>query len=110
MSGQTVRSGVGRKDTSDYLDLAARILYGIAGILFLAGLYFDWQHTGEILIPQFALANEPNANSGLFILSIIVLVIGYVTSVAGDKLEEWRTEKVDQTQEWTVDVGKSSKK
>ncbi|WP_458189017.1 hypothetical protein [Haladaptatus sp. NG-WS-4] len=110
MSGQTVRSGVGRTDASDYLDLAAKILYVVAGVLFLAGLYFDWQHTGQILIPQFALANEPNANSGLFILSIIMLALGYLISIVSHKLEEWRTEEVDQTQEWTVDVGKSSKK
>ncbi|WP_227378627.1 hypothetical protein [Haladaptatus halobius] len=110
MSGQTVRSDVGRKGVSDYLGLAANILYGVAGILFLVGLYFDWQHTGQIIIPQFALANEPNANSGLFILSIIILGLGYVVSVLGSKVEEWQTEKVDQTQEWTVDVGDSSKK
>lgn len=110
MSGQSVRSGVGRTSVSDYLDLAANVVYAFAGILFLGGLYFDWQHTGEILIPQFALANEPNANSGLFILAIIVLGIGYVISVVGTKVEEWQTEEVDQTQEWTVDVGKSSEK
>ncbi|WP_227356463.1 hypothetical protein [Haladaptatus salinisoli] len=110
MSGQTVRSGVGRTGVSDYLGLAANILYLVAGVLFLIGLYFDWQYTGQILIPQFALADEPNANSGLFILSIIVLFVGYVISVVGGKLEEWQTEKVDQTQEWTVDVGDSSEK
>jgi hypothetical protein len=110
MSGQTVRSGVGRKGVSDYLGLAANVLYGVAGILFLVGLYFDWQHTGQIIIPQFALANEPNANSGLFILSIIILGLGYVVSVVSGKVEEWQTEKVDQTQEWTVDVGDSSEK
>lgn len=110
MSKQTVRSGVGRTGVSDYLGLAANVLYGVAGILFLVGLYFDWQYTGQIIIPQFALANEPNANSGLFILSIIVLGLGYVVSVTGGKIEEWQTEKVDQTQEWTVDVGDSSER
>lgn len=105
MSGQTVRSGVGRTGVSDYLSLAANVLYGIAGVLFLAGLYYDWQHTGEVLVSQFALADEPNANSGLFILAIIVLSLGYVISMTGDKVEEWQAEEVDQTQEWTVDVG-----
>ena len=107
MSGQTVRSGVGRTSTADYLGLAANIVYAIAGFLFLAGLYFDWRHSGQVLISQFALADEPNANSGLFILSIIILALGYVLSVLAKKIEEWQTEKVDQTQEWTVDVGES---
>ncbi|UPV76738.1 hypothetical protein M0R89_21325 (plasmid) [Halorussus limi] len=105
MSGQTVRSGVGTRDKADYLTLAANVVYALAGIMFLAGLYFDWRHSGQILIEQFALADEPNANSGLFILAIIVLALGYLLSVLGNKLEEWQTEKVDQTQEWTVDVG-----
>lgn len=107
MSGQTVRSGVGRTGVADYLGLAANVVYAISGLLFLTGLYFDWQHSGQVLISQFALADEPNANSGLFILAIIVLALGYLLSVAGNKLEEWQTEKVDQTQEWTVDVGES---
>lgn len=108
MAGQTARSGVGRTTTSDYLKTAANVVYGIAGVLFMAGLYYDWQHTGQVLISEFALADEPNANSGLFILAIIVLVLGYVISMTGDKIEEWQTEKVDQTQEWTVDVGESA--
>ena len=105
MSGRNVRSGVGTTTTADYLTAVANVVYAVAGLLFLVGLYFDWRHSGEILIAQFALADEPNANSGLFILSILVLALGYVLSVAGDKLEEWQAEKVDQTQEWTVDVG-----
>ena len=108
MSGQNVRSGIGRTTTADYLSLAANVVYALAGILFLLGLYFDWQRQGEILIAQFALADEPNANSGLFILAILVLVVGYLLSILSSKLVEWNTEEVDQTQEWTVDVGESS--
>lgn len=110
MAEKTVRSGVGRTSTADHLKLAALLVYVLAGLLFLLGLYFDWQHTGQIIIKEFALADEPDANSGLFILSIIVLGTGYLLSRTGDKLEELRTEKVDQTQEWTVDVGESSDK
>ena len=108
MSGQTARSGVGRTTTSDYLQTAANVLYAIAGVLFMAGLYYDWQHTGQVLISEFALADEPEANSGLFILAIIVLVVGYAVSRIGQKVEEWQTEEVDQTQEWTVDVGEQN--
>ncbi|MFC4451261.1 hypothetical protein [Halorussus aquaticus] len=107
MSGQTVRSGVGTRSKADYLTLVANVVYALAGGLFLLGLYFDWRHSGQILIREFALADEPNANSGLFILAIIVLALGYLLSVLGNKLEEWQTEKVDQTQEWTVDVGEN---
>jgi hypothetical protein len=107
MSGQTVRSGVGQTSAADYLSLVANVVYAFSGVFFLAGLYFDWQHTGQIVIQEFALADEPNANSGLFILAIIVLALGYVLSVVGDQLEAWQSEKVDQTQEWTVDVGES---
>ena len=109
MSGQPVRSGVGRTSASDYLGSAANALYGIAGIIFLVGLYFDWKHSGEILIAQFALADEPEANSGLFILAILLLTLGYVISRVGNKVDEWQTEEVDQTQEWTVDVGDSGR-
>jgi hypothetical protein len=108
MSEQAVHSGVGRAGTADYLGLVAYLLYAAAGLAFLVGLYFDWQHTGQVFISQFALADEPNANSGLFILSILLLIVGYALSLTSGKIREWNTEKVDQTQEWTVDVGEAA--
>lgn len=113
MSSQTVRSGVGRSTLSDYLTLAANIVYAAAGVLFLLGLYFDWHRPGEAVLENwtgfalFTLADEPHANSGMFILAIIVLVVGYAISRSADIIDEWQTEDVDQTQEWTVDIGDS---
>lgn len=105
MSQQTVRSGVGERTTADYLKLIGLVLYGLAGLAFLLGLWFDWQAPGQIIIPPFALADEPNANSGLFILSVLLLAAGYVVSKVGYYLVERSIEETDQTQEWTVDVG-----
>lgn len=113
MSSQTVRSGVGRSTLPDYLTLAANIVYAAAGVLFLLGLYFDWHRPGEAVLENwtgfalFTLADEPHANSGMFILAIIVLVVGYAISRSADIIDEWQTEDVDQTQEWTVDIGDS---
>lgn len=111
MSGETVRSDFGRNTLPDYMTLLANVLYAVAGLLFLGGLYFDWQRPGINFFaayfesPLFMLADEPAANSGLFILSIIVLLVAYIISRLADLIVDWQTETVDQTQEWTVDVG-----
>jgi hypothetical protein len=111
MSSQTVRSGVGRTTIPDYLSLAANIVYGAAGLLFLLGVYFDWQRPGKAIFENltgfglFTIADEPHANSGLFFVAIIVLIVGYGFSRSADIIEEWQSEDVDQTQEWTVDLG-----
>lgn len=107
MSGQTVHSGPAQTTLPDYLNLAANVVYAGAGLLFVAGLYADWKLPGQNFIPMFMLADEPHANSGLFILSIILLLVGYTISRGADYVVEWQTESVDQTQEWTVDVGES---
>lgn len=93
------------KELPDYLLQAANLAYLFAGVLFIGGLYFDWKHTGEMIIPMFAIADEPTANSGLFIAAMLVLVLGYVISRTGLYIESRRVEEVDQTQEWTVDIG-----
>ena len=106
-----MQSDFGRKTLPDYMSLAANLLYAVAGLLFIGGLYYDWQRPGvnffaEVFgTPFLAIADEPHANSGLFILAILLLVFGYLVSIAGETIVNWQTEKVDQTQEWTVSVG-----
>ena len=92
------------RELPDYMQLAGSAMYALTGALFLGGLWFDWQNPGEAIIGVFALADEPNANSGLFIAAVLILVVGFLMSKAGIKIREYRREKVDQTQEWTVDV------
>lgn len=103
MSAQSEQYG--ERTLPDYLTLAANTLYGLFGIAFVVGLYFDWKLGGVVVVPQFVIANEPQANSGLFILSFLLLALGYVISRGARYIKEYRTERVDQTQEWTVDVG-----
>ena len=111
MSGQTMQADFGRKTLPDYLSLAANIIYAIAGLLFVVGLYYDWQRPGVNFFAEtfgtsfLAIADEPHANSGLFILAILLLVGGYLISITSEAIVSWQTEKVDQTQEWTVSVG-----
>lgn len=95
----------GTRQLPDYFNLVANALYAAFGLIFVAGLYVDWRMGGTTFIDPLVIAQEPQPNSGLFILSIIVLVAGYILSRVGDLIESYRTEKVDQTQEWTVDVG-----
>jgi hypothetical protein len=104
MSEQTVRSAVGQKTVPDYLQRASYLLYAAAGVIFIVGLYLDVTSPDVIVIPALVIRQDP-ANSGLFILATIVLVIGYVISKIGRFIEERRIEEVDQTQEWTVDIG-----
>ncbi len=85
--------------------LAAYVLYGIAGVAFLAGLFVDWRLPGLVVVPPFVVTTGSPTNSGLFILSIVVLVVGFLLSKTGRIIEARRTEEIDQTQEWTVDVG-----
>ena len=105
MASNEVRSGVGERTLPDTLQIVASALYAVAGLSFLGGLYADWQMTGQVIIPWFAIADEPAANSGLFILSVVILIVGYLVSKAADWERARRTEEVDETQEWTVDVG-----
>ena len=97
--------GVDRGRTlSDYLSLAAYVLYVVAAASFLGGLLIDWLVPGRLYITPLVITTE-TPNSGLFILSITLLLVGYLLSTLGNWVEERRREPIDQTQEWTVDVG-----
>ena len=106
-----MRSDFGQKTLPDYLTQVANLVYAAAGVLFIGGLYYDWQRPGINFFAEYfgtpflAVANEPHANSGLFILAILLLVVGYLVSLTSDAVVSWQTEKVDQTQEWTVSIG-----
>lgn len=104
MSQGTELSRYQQKHLDDYLRRASQLLYGVAGIVFILGLYWDLAHTGEKVIPMFAIADEPQANSGLFILAIIIGVVGFFCSRASAIIDEWRVEEVEDSQEWEVDV------
>lgn len=104
MPEQQVRSAVGQRTVSDNLQLAAYVLYGLASVAFLGGLYLDMLYPDVVVVPVFVIYQDP-ANSGLFILATLLLVLGYVTSKIGRFIQERRIEDVDQTQEWTVDIG-----
>lgn len=106
MSHETEYQEFHQKTLPDYLDQAAKFLYVLGALLFLGGLWIDWQNPGEVLLDFLVFTDEPYANSGLFIGAIIVMVIGFVISRSADMIEEYRKEEVeDQTQEWMVDVG-----
>jgi len=89
----------------DYLGLFANVLYLLAGLSFLGGLLIDWLPTGSFYITPLVITNQEPFNSGLFIVAIALLLLGYFLSTLGDWIEEYRRESFDQTQEWTVDVG-----
>lgn len=95
-----------QKTVTDYLDQLAKGLYVLGALLFLGGLWIDWQNPGQVVVDFLVFTDEPYANSGLFIASIIVMAIGFVVSRLANAIEDYRTEEVeDQTQEWMVDVG-----
>jgi hypothetical protein len=104
MSQGTAAHNPNRRELPDYLGLVGNAMYALTGVLFLGGLWFDWQQPGEIIIPFLAIADEPNANSGLFIAGVVILALGYLISKSGQYVAARRTEEVDQTQEWEVDV------
>jgi hypothetical protein len=93
------------RELPDYLDIVANVGYALTAALFLGGLWMDWQAPGDAVIPMFALADEPQANSGLIILAVLILAVSYLVSLAARKIVEYQTEDVDETQEWIVDVG-----
>ena len=110
MSSQTVSQGAQGRSATEYMVLGANVLYAIAGLVFLFGLYVDWQQPGSAYVaPLVITAATETPNSGLFILSIIFLVLGFVLSKTGRYIEARNVEKVDQTQEWTVDVGQNKR-
>jgi hypothetical protein len=104
MASQSMQYEYGQRTLPDYLQLASNVTYLIAGISFLVGLYFDWRIDVNVIIPQFVVAHDPRPNSGLFILSFLLLTVGYVISRIGVFIRKRRAETVDQTQEWTVDI------
>lgn len=109
MSSQTVAQGVDERSAEEYMILGANVLYGIAGLLFLAGLYVDWREPGKVYIQELVITTGSVSNSGLFILAIIFLVVGFAISKVGRFIQARNVEKVDQTQEWTVDVGSNKR-
>lgn len=104
MTEQTVRSAVRQKTLPDHLQRATYLLYAAAGVIFIVGLYLDVVNPDVVVVPPLVIAQDP-ANSGLFILATLVLGIGYVLGKIGHFIQERRIEDVDQTQEWTVDIG-----
>lgn len=106
MSHQTEYEEFHQKSLVDYLDQAAKLLYVIGAVLFLGGLWIDWQNPGQVVLDVFVFTDEPYSNSGLFIGAIIVMIFGFAISRGADMIEDYRKEEVeDQTQEWMVDVG-----
>ena len=105
MSNETAPPGVDERELHETLRLAALGFYALAGVHLVGGLIADLTMSGTAIYPFFAIADEPEANSGLFVAAIIVLFVGYLVSKVGEFIERRRTEEVDQTQEWTVDVG-----
>lgn len=104
MATQGMQYDYGKRTLPDYLRIAAYVAYILAGVAFLVGLYLDWRLDVIFTIRQFVVAHDPRPNSGLFILSFLLLLVGYVISRIADFVRERRTETVDQTQEWTVDI------
>lgn len=105
MSNEELSAGPGERALHEKLRLWALGFYALAGMHLVAGLIADLAMSGATIYPFFAIADEPEANSGLFIAAILILFVGYLVSKVGEFIERRRTEKVDQTQEWTVDVG-----
>lgn len=94
------------KSIVDYLDQIAKGLYVLGALLFLGGLWIDWQNPGQVVIDFLVFTDEPYANSGLFIGAIIVMAVGFLVSRVADLVEDYQAEEVeDQTQEWVVDIG-----
>jgi formate-dependent nitrite reductase membrane component NrfD len=109
MSQQSVTSRFGELSLPDYLMRAAYIAYAVAGIMFLIGLYFDLVNPGETVIPLLAFSSEPT-NSGVFVLSIIILILGLISGKISQIIKSYQTSNIDQTQEWTVDVGRDKRR
>lgn len=87
------------------LDQVAKTLFALFGVMFLVAIYIDWQMTGLVVVPPLAILEIPGgSNSGLFLLAIISLLVGYAISKAADWYEEYTKEEFDQTQEWVVDI------
>ncbi len=94
-----------QKDIVDYLDMIVKGLYTLGALLFLGGLWIDWQSPGEVVFSFLVFTDEPYANSGLFIMAIIVMAVGFLISQIANFIEERRYEEPEeQTQEWVVDV------
>ena len=94
------RSSALRRTKTDWLNFAGNMLYAVAAGLFVIGFYIDWKHPEMVVIPQFTLADE--ANSGIFVLALIVVVLGYIAHRIVAFIEEWYREEVDQTQAWQL--------
>lgn len=89
---------------SDRIRAVSNLAYIAFAILFAGGLYVDWQAPGTVLVPFLSVMEQPYSNSGLFLLGIVFVVLGYVLSKAADIIVELNKEEYDQTQEWIVNI------
>lgn len=105
MSQEVDVSQFREKTIVDYLDMVVKGLYTLGAILFVGGLWIDWRSPGDVVFSFLVFTDEPYSNSGMFIMAIIVMIIGFLISRTADFIEERRhVEPEEQTQEWVVDV------
>ncbi|MFB6160249.1 MAG: hypothetical protein ABEJ61_03625 [Haloferacaceae archaeon] len=90
-------------DMVDHLDRVAAILYAVFAFSFAGGVFLDWQSPGTVVVAPLTIFSNPS-NSGLFLLGIILLFLGYALSKAADKIEEMNMDHEDETQEWVVNI------
>jgi hypothetical protein len=104
MEQETDLSRYQQKYLEDYLHDASRVLYAIAGLFFIGGVYIDWQHPGMSIIP---FLNFVEGISDLFIAAFILAFVGYLVSQSSNIVDSWRTEEIEQEQdqEWSLEIG-----
>lgn len=90
-------------DMVDYMDKVAAILYAVFAACFAIGVFFDWQSPGTVVVSALTIFENP-PNSGMFLLGLVFLFLGYALSKAADKIEEMNTVQTDETQEWVVNI------
>lgn len=87
-----------------YLARTTKGGYGLATLLFVTGIYFDWQAPGTVIIPMLVFTDDPYSNSGLFVLAVLVGFLSYLLDLGLDRYRSGHDETKDETQEWTVDL------
>lgn len=108
-SDEGERFGAEQSSIDEHLLRVRRVLYIAAGLLFAFGFYYDWKQPGQNLIPMFRIADEPHANSGLFIAAILVVLVGYVIARVAWWFDMRRASEIEEeTQEWEVDLHERS--
>lgn len=104
MSQEIDYSQFDERTLTDYMKFLAWGLYILAFALFILGYWFDWKSPGTVVIGALVVADDPHANSGLFVGAFVLVILGFLIVKIAGLIEHSQTDEIsEETKAWTLE-------